>query len=105
MRIAQTTPKNVRMYIVVFCIIQYVAWGHIFLRKMEPLTDMKVTYAEQAAKQLGVRWHPMKWKQTLGLRWTVSRNVWFSRKYTTICTPNSGGATQLIVPNPSPKLL
>ena len=72
------------MYTFVFSIIRRVADLHGWWIKRTFLSDAEVACADQAAKQLGVRWSLMKWKPTLWLHWKGARGTWVLTKYITI---------------------
>ena len=68
--------KNVRVYTIVFIIINSVADLHGLRRKKTFLSDAEVACVDQADKQIGVYWSLMKWKPTLWLHWTVAQGAW-----------------------------
>ena len=76
--------RNLRVYTVVFSMLNSVVQLHTVWRQKTWPTDEEVSQAEQAAKRLGHCWNLMGWKPTLWVHWTVAHRTWFLRKYRTM---------------------
>ena len=76
--------KNLRVYTVVFSMLNGVLQLHTVWRQKTWLSDEEVSQAEQAAKELGHCWNLMGWKPTLWVHWTDAHSIWFLRKYGTM---------------------